>query len=40
MTMKYNEYLQSNYIETQKLLHDIKKHIRVIGDMDDQHESI
>lgn len=33
MTVKYFEGLQDRYEETQKLLHDLKKHIRVLNDL-------
>ena len=35
MTEKYYEGLQERYEETQGLLHDLKKHLRVIADIDD-----
>lgn len=34
MTIKYYEGLQERYTETQKLLHDMKKHLRVIENLE------
>lgn len=40
MTVKYYEGLQDRYEETQKLLHDIKKHIKVLSDLESFDESL
>lgn len=40
MTVRYYEGLQDRYEETQKLLHDVKKHIRVLNDLKSFDESL
>ena len=40
ITVKYYEGLQDRYEETQRLLHDVKKHIRVLNELKSFDESI
>lgn len=40
ITVKYYEGLQDRYEETQRLLHDVKKHIRVLNNLNSFDESL
>lgn len=40
MIVKYYEGLQEEYEQTQKFLHDVKRHIRVLCDLDQTEESL